>query len=59
MNEQEREMVRRAAELRGRALTSEQAARKAEVDRRAKRIQEVGPRPVDGVTFGSGKPPKK
>jgi hypothetical protein len=28
------------------------------VDRRNEAIQRVCPRPVDGVTFGTGKPPK-
>lgn len=38
--------------------TEEAAARRAWFDHRNAEIQRVGPRPVDGVTFGTGKPPK-
>lgn len=47
-------LVRAAEERRARITPEQEAARKA-VDARNERIQEVGPRPADGVTFGSGK----
>lgn len=44
-----------AAEQRRARITPEQEARRREVDARNERIQKVGLRPADGVTFGSGK----
>lgn len=52
------EFLRKAADVRAAGLTPEQRKRREAVDRRNEAIQAVGPRPVDGVTFGSGKVPK-
>lgn len=49
-----RRLVRLAEERRG-GISPEQEARRKAVDGRNERIQKVGPRPADGVTFGSGK----
>lgn len=48
-----------AGEKRGVALSRAHRERREAVERRNRRIQEVGPRPADGTTFGSGKVPKR
>lgn len=56
-----RDFMGRLAELAARRKDGlrpvHRAAREA-ADARAAAIQAAGPRPVDGITFGSGKPPK-
>lgn len=58
MTETDPQRLLRLAEERRAGITPEQEERRAWVDRRAKAIQAVGPRPVDGVTFGA-KPGEK